>query len=120
MKIKLSPVRADIAPLQATIKNKDVITVNGIDYDFSQLKNGETLPLSALGENSPFVSDVERDIDGELHFTLLLPHGQFAPQETRFPAAYDTPISIEQGELQVPPYDAQDVGGEDYEGVNHD
>lgn len=105
MKIKLSPVRADTKPLQATIKNKDVITINGIDYDFSQLKAGETLPVSALGESSPFVSGVERDMNGELHFTLRLPHGQFAPQETRFPAAYDTPISIESGELPVPPYD---------------
>lgn len=104
MKIKLSPVRADSEPLQATIKNNNVITVNNIDYDFSPLKAGETLPLQALGENSPFTSNIDRDMNGELSFTLRLPHGQFAPHETRFPAAYDTPISIEQGELEVPPY----------------
>lgn len=109
MKIKLSPVRADITPLQATIKNNDIITINGVKYDFSPLKEGETLPISALGDNTPFVSDINRDEMGELSFTLRLPHGQFAPQETRFPAAYDTPISIELGELPVPPYNVDEV-----------
>lgn len=109
MKIKLSPVRADALPLQATIQNQDVISINGIEYDFSPLKAGETLPRSALGESTPFVSDINRDEMGELSFTLRLPHGQFAPQETRFPAAYDTPISIELGELPVPPYNVDEV-----------
>ncbi|HHQ4611965.1 TPA: hypothetical protein ACSP2F_000053 [Aeromonas veronii] len=109
MKIKLSPVRADIKPLYAKVVDINTIIVNGETFNFAPLKLGETLPISALGEVSPFASDVERDINGELHFTLLLPHGQFAPHETRFPAAYDTPISIESGDLPVPPYNAEEV-----------
>ena len=105
MKIKLSPVRADTTPLQATIKDKDAIIINGETFDFSPLQAGETLPVSAIGGASPFVSDIERDALGELHFTLRLPHGAFAPTDTLFPAAYDTPIDINSGELPVPPYD---------------
>lgn len=104
MKIKLSPVLDDSTPLQATIKDKDTIIINGETFDFSPLKDGETLPMSAIGGCSPFVSDIERDQFGALHFTLRLPHGSNAPQETLFPVAYDTPIDIDSGELPVPPY----------------
>lgn len=104
MKIKLSPVRADTAPLQATVKNGDTIVINGELFDFSPLQAGETLPVAAMGGTSPFVSDIERDKSGELHFTLRLPHGAFAPKETLFPVAYDTPIDIDSGELPTPPY----------------
>lgn len=112
MKIKLSPVRADITPLQATIKNNDIISINGVEYDFSPLNAGETLPMSAVGENHPFVSDIVRDQLGELHFTLLMPHGRGAPSETRYPDAYCTPISIYSGELSVPPYESTPASSE--------
>lgn len=106
MKIKLSPVRADMPPLQAIVESEDLIIINGEPFDFSPLKAGETLPRAALGETSPFVSDIERGFSGELLFTLRLPHGMSAPQETRFPSAYDIPINISSGELPVPPYNA--------------
>ncbi len=105
MKIKLSPVRADTAPLQATIQDQDTIIINGKTFDLSPLQDGETLPMSAIGGQCPFASDIERDKFGVLHFTLRLPHGAFAPTDTLFPAAYDTPIDINSGELPVPPYD---------------
>lgn len=104
MKIKLSPVNDDSAPLQATIKDRNIIVINGEVFDFSPLKNGETLPMSALGGDSPFVSNIERDKFGVLHFTLRLPHGSNTPRETLFPVAYDMPIDINSGELPVPPY----------------
>ncbi|MGN5077384.1 hypothetical protein ACTG2C_22410 [Aeromonas veronii] len=104
MQIKLSPVLSDAAPLLATIQDKNTIIINGDAFDFSPLQDGETLPMSAIRGRSPFVSDIERDKFGELHLTLRLPHGSNAPQETLFPAAYDTPISIDSGDLPVPPY----------------
>ncbi|MGL4755447.1 MAG: hypothetical protein ACRCXB_24055 [Aeromonadaceae bacterium] len=104
MKIKLSPLRSDSQPLQAIIQDQDTIIINGKTFDFSRLKNGETLPISAIGGSCPFSSDIERDESGDLHFTLSLPHGAFAPAATLFPAAYDTPIDINSGELPVPPY----------------
>lgn len=105
MKIKLSPVRADTAPLQATIQDKDTIIINGKTFDLSPLRAGETLPVSAISVTHAFVSDIERDAFGDLHFTLQLPHGAAAPQETLFPEAYATPIDINSGSLPVPPYD---------------
>lgn len=105
MKIKLSPVRADTAPLQATVKNGDTIVINGELFDFSPLQAGETLPVAAMGGTSPFVSDIERDKSGELHFTLRLPHGAFAPKETRFPVAFTVPMIVIDGEVPLPPYD---------------
>lgn len=104
MKIKLSPVLADMEPLRAMVHNKDSIAIGDNTFDFSPLQPGETLPVSAIGGISPFVSDIERDQFGALHFTLRLPHGSNAPQETLFPVAYDTPIDIDSGELPVPPY----------------
>lgn len=50
--------------------------------------------------------DVVRS-DGEIHLTLCLPHGQFAPHETRFPAAYTEPLTVVDGPVPLPPYDAQ-------------
>lgn len=105
MKIKLSPVRVDAPPLRVTVQDQDTVVINGDVFDFSPLQAGDTLPLSAIRGAAAFVSDIERDLSGELHFTLRLPHGRAAPQETRFPAAYATPVHIVSGELPIPPYD---------------
>ncbi|MFM5873906.1 hypothetical protein ACET5X_00630 [Aeromonas veronii] len=109
MKIRLSPVRIDAPALQAHVKNKDAITVNGVDYDFSPLKSGDSLPITAFGKHHPFASDIVRDEFDELHFTLMMPHGNNAPYETRFPAAYETPIEIDFGDVPVPQYDGGDA-----------
>ncbi|MGL6596867.1 hypothetical protein ACSZOB_03400 [Aeromonas veronii] len=97
MKIKLSPIRMDAEPLQAFTEG-DKITINGAEYDFAPLKKGETLP-----QFEPFASDIERDEDGVICLTLKLPHGDNAPEETRFHAAYGVAIDVE-GEVPVPPY----------------
>lgn len=101
MKIKLSPVRVDSDPLMAIVDG-DKITVNGVEYDFSPLKQGDTLP-----KFEPFASDIERDADGVICLTLNLPHGPNAPVETRFPAAYSEPMNVI-GEVHVPPYNIEE------------
>ena len=97
MKINLSPQRRDDTLTVA--KQGDTLTINGTTYDFSQLPDGGTLPADAI--DCEYISgDVER-IDGELHLTLLLPHGVGAPHETRFPEPIVDPAD---GPLLLPPY----------------
>ena len=102
MKIYLSPVRAD-EKLKASVK-EDSITINGSVLDFSPLQEGETLPAAAIFSDW-VVGDVHR-IAGEITLTLRLPHGANAPQETRFPVAYDAPMTVLGGEVPLPPYDS--------------
>ena len=103
MKIKLSPARMD-EQLVATVSG-DIITVNGARISFGPLLNGETLPNEAIN-NKWIAGDVHR-IDGEIHLTLVLPHGAAAPQETRFPDAYDVPMTVIHGAVPLPPYNEQ-------------
>ena len=99
MQINLSP-QARFDRLTVS-KFGDVLTINGTDYDFGPLPDGGTLPRDAV-ECEWLVSDVER-IGGEIHLTLLLPHGPDAPEATRSPA----PITVtEDGPVALPAYEA--------------
>lgn len=100
MKIKLSPARMD-EQLVAMVSG-DSITVNGTRINFGPLLNGETIPNEAIS-NKWIAGDVHR-IDGEIYLTLVLPHGATAPQETRFPSAYDVPMTVSSGAVPLPPY----------------
>ena len=103
MKIKLSPTRMD-EQLAASVSG-DSITVNGTRINFGPLLNGETLPNEAI--NNKWIAGDAHRIDGEIHLTLALPHGATAPQETRFPAAYDVPMTVSSGAVPLPPYNDQ-------------
>ena len=81
MKITLSPQRRD--DTLEVIKAGDTLTINGVDYDFSVVTEGATLPRDAV-DCAWLASDVER-IDGVLHLTLILPHGAEASYAARFP-----------------------------------
>lgn len=102
MKIKLSPVRMN-AELSAEVQG-DIIILNGESLDLSPLPDGGVLPAAAI-LNLWVLGDVER-IDGDIHLTLILPHGPNAPYETRFPSAYSDPMTVVDGPLPLPPYDA--------------
>lgn len=110
MKIKLSPARMDEHML-ASVSN-DTIIINDISFDFSQLDEGESLPADAISSKW-ICSDVHR-IDGEIYLTLLLSHGINAPHETRFPAAFTSPMTVTSGPVPLPPYDA-DADADDEE-----
>lgn len=98
MLINLSPVRMDEELVMD--REGDMVMLNGVEFDFSQLPEGATLPRGAI--DSPwFAGPVER-IDGELVLTLVLPHSANAPEETRFPE----PISLsEDGHVELPAYE---------------
>ena len=101
MYIKLSPQRSDN---RLTLeKQNQTLIINGESFNFSELPEGATLPEDAI-ESDVIVSDVER-INGEIHLTVLIPHGANAPYETRFPE----PIEVtEDGVITLPPYDGDE------------
>lgn len=81
MTLYLNPQRRDD---RLTInKAGDVLTINDVEFDFSQIPDGGLLPQGAV-DCEWIVSDVER-VNGELVLTLLLPHGPNASEAARFP-----------------------------------
>lgn len=95
MHIKLSPVRLD--ETLEVLKEGDVLTVNGIPFDFTQLPEGATLPGEAI-ESDWLIGPVER-INGELHLTLRLPHGANPSKSVAFPE----PLTVlEDGPILLP------------------
>lgn len=81
MKISLSPQRRD--DTLEVVKDGDSLILNGEVFDFSPLKDGQTLPQSAMN-SIWFAGDVFRE-EGELNITLLLPHGINPTKSQAFP-----------------------------------
>ena len=102
MHIKLSPVRLD--ETLEVLREGDILTVNGIPFDFTQLPEGATLPEEAI-ESDWFIGPVSR-VNGELHLTLRLPHGPNPTQEVAFP----DPVHVtEDGPIPLPFDPGQEV-----------
>ena len=98
MKINLSP-QLCATPLTASVTG-DILTLNGIPYDFGPLPEGGSLPRAAI--NCPFlVSDVKR-LGGQIELTILLPHGPSASRGTLFPDPITTQAD---GPVKLPPFD---------------
>lgn len=106
MHVTWSPTRADTR--LSLERSGDTLIINGNLYDFSPIPEGGLLPRDAV-QCEWLASDVER-IDGEIHLTLILPHGPNAPEATRFPE----PIYVtEDGPVELPPYDVEDEANDD-------
>ena len=95
MKIYLSPQRRD--DTLTVFKQGDILTINGTDYDFTDLPDGGTLPADAV--DSEFVIGSLDRVNGELELTLLLPHGPNASEAARFPEPIIDPAD---GEVELP------------------
>ena len=95
MKINLSPQRRD--DTLTVIKQGDVLTINGTEYDFTDLPDGGTLPAEAV--DCEFVIGSVDRVNGELELTLLLPHGPNASEAARFPEPIIDPAD---GEVELP------------------
>lgn len=104
MRIKLTPQRRD--DCIAVTKAGDVLTINGLAFDFGPLPEGATLPATAI--DSPWiVGEVLRD-GGELTVTMLLPLPANYSQEQAFPedlvdvpdgpVAFPQPLPLEEPE----------------------
>lgn len=95
MRISFSPQRRDDA--LTLEKHGDTLTVNGEIFDFLPLPNGATIPAGSIPCDW-IVGPVER-VDGEIHLTLILPHGTNPSQEVAFPE----PITVtEDGPIDLP------------------
>ncbi|RUR52682.1 hypothetical protein [Vreelandella populi] len=91
--LKLSPMRTDNETKVSV--SGTILTVNGIDYDLSEVPDGAIATHSVLGR-------VSRSGD-EYECAVILGHGPNAPHETRFPQ----PIVLENhdGPVELPLYD---------------
>lgn len=101
MQITFSPIRRDETLTLG--KQGDTLTVNGEAFDFSPLPDGADLPGEAI--NSEWLLGAKRE-GGELHITVLLPHGGNAPEETRFPqpitVTADGPVPVPEHSIPEP------------------
>lgn len=92
MHITLSPQRRDDNLTAA--RQGDVLTINGEAFDFTSLNEGDLIPEVPC---EWVVGPVER-INGEIHLTLVLPHGPNPSQAVAFPdpitATQDGPIDL--------------------------
>ncbi|NHC62588.1 hypothetical protein [Paenalcaligenes suwonensis] len=97
MKITLSPTGepyghpfSDALSLE---KQGEVLIINGQRLDFSVIPAGATLPDGAEKTGCPYVvGDIERNEEGQLQITLLLPHAANAPRDARFPVPIVNPV----------------------------
>lgn len=95
MHMSFAPQRRDDA--LAVSKTGDSLTINGDVLDFADLPDGAMLPAEAV-DCEWIAGPVER-IDGEIHLTLLLPHGPNPSQAIAFPE----PITVTaDGPVDVP------------------
>lgn len=95
MIIKLKPIRWD-AELTVT-KLGDVLTINGSDFDFSQLQDGHKLPNGSVSSEF-IIGDVVR-AGGQLTIPLLLPYPANASEAARFPEDIVDPPD---GQVELP------------------
>lgn len=93
MRISFSPMRRNDALVAS--KAGDIITINGESFDFSSLPDGATIPDVPC----EFITGPVDRIDGEIHLTLILPHGRNPSQAVSFPE----PITVtEDGQIALP------------------
>lgn len=95
MRINLSPRNWD-APLRV-LKYGDVLTINGTKYGFTSIPEGGSLPASAT-DCAFLEGDISR-VNGELHLTLILPHGSNPSREVAFPVPL---LEVRDGEVPLP------------------
>lgn len=95
MLISLSPQRRDDV-LQVS-KSGDILTINGQAFDFSELPDSATIPAGEVPCDW-ITGPVER-IGGELHLTLILPHGPNPSPEVASPTPLVNPPD---GVLSIP------------------
>lgn len=93
MRISFSPMRRDDQLIVS--KAGDILTVNGEQFDFSGLPDGATVPSVP----SLWIVGPVECIDGEIHLTLILPHGPNPSPTIAFPE----PVTVtEDGLIAIP------------------
>lgn len=102
MRISFSPQRRD-ETLMLEKSNGDTLTINSELFNFNTLEDGGTIPAGSI-PCEWIVGPVER-IDGEIHLTLILPHGSNPSQAVAFPepitVTEDGPINLPESSVSV-------------------
>ena len=80
-------------------KQGDALTINSVEIDFSPLESGTKLPPEVCQTYSPFLLAAQRNEDGELELTILLPHTSNASEAARYPQPIVNPSN---GQIQIP------------------
>lgn len=99
--LNLSPIRSDEETTASV--NGTVLTVNGTDYDLSELPEGAVAQHPELGR-------VTRNGDS-YECTIKLGHGPNAPEETRFPEP--VVLTDYSGAIELPPHDIEEEAADD-------
>jgi hypothetical protein len=83
----------------------DVVTINGVNFDFTPLEIGGSIPATAV-DPSRFVGEISRDSAGNLVMYLLYGHALDASEEARYPlpitTAGDGPVELPDPESPPP------------------
>lgn len=95
MIIKFSPQRSDAVLTSLSVAG-DVLTINGEDFDFGALGEGDVLPIGAVA--SPFVMGTVTRTGGAVMASILLPLPADASLARRFPVVVD----IASGQVEIP------------------
>ncbi|MCA0027327.1 MULTISPECIES: hypothetical protein [unclassified Mesorhizobium] len=95
MHISFSPQRRDDA--LTLEKTGDVLTVNGEQFNFNGLADGDTIKREDI-PGEWFAGDVTKT-GGEVYIVLTLPHG---PRPSRAVAFPDPIVGTEDGPIAVP------------------
>lgn len=95
MIIEFHPQRRD--DTLEVVKNGDILTINGVDYDFGPLPDGATLPMGAV--DCLWVAGPVHRSDGELIVPLLLPLPANPSPEQAFP---DDLFDVQDGPVELP------------------
>nr|WP_319484518.1 hypothetical protein [uncultured Cohaesibacter sp.] len=109
MKLTLIPQRRDDA--LALSLSGNVLTINGDALDLSGIPAGATLPREAV-DCEWLASDIERDEEGTLSLSLILPHGFIADPSSDAAKAVLYPAVIEvtkDGEITLPAYEEEGI-----------
>lgn len=81
-KIKFSPQHSSAKLTIA--KSNNVLTINGISYDFTPLNDGDEIPPEAI-DSDVIVGGIEK-VDGIVNLTIIMPYSDAAaPDHIRFP-----------------------------------
>jgi hypothetical protein len=95
MRINLSPQRRD--DTLAVVKVGNTLAINGEVFDFSNMQNGDTLPIGAI-QSLWFAGEVNKEGD-ELSLSLYLPNPWNYSPEQAFPANL---INVPDGPVVLP------------------
>lgn len=111
MRISFSPQRRDdVLMLERTAPDR--LRINGELYNFGPLADGDTVPAGEI-PCEWIVGPVER-VDGEIHLTVILPHGPNPSQEVAFPE----PINVTEDGPVMLPFDEHGIDGALHVGVD--